>query len=149
MPSSSSVNEEDVNYPVDHGPACRRRRPDAQSLLWPCRAVDLLIVEDNQFSLFDLDPEEPQQAPAVEKPISADQITQLKQAFAAHGFIDSLVQEEIVRSCVIRPISSPEHLLSRDVRPILRRIEERAASRGPSTGSDWDNRQEDTWIDKL
>lgn len=106
-------------------------------------------MNDNQFSLFDLELEEPQPSQIVEKPISAEQIVQLKQAFEAHGFSDSAKQGEIVRSCVVRQFDSFEQLLSRDVRPILRLIEERATSRGPVSGSAWDNREEDTWIDKL
>lgn len=106
-------------------------------------------MDDNQFSLFDLDTEEPRHTQIIEKPISAAQIVQLRQAFEAHGFSDHVTQSEIVRSCVVRRVDSFEQLLSRDVGPILRRIKERSSPRGPVSGSAWDNREEDTWIDKL
>ncbi|NMR32386.1 hypothetical protein [Crystallibacter degradans] len=106
-------------------------------------------MNDDQFSLFELEVEQPKPDHIVEKSISPEQILELRRAFNASGFTAEVKQAEIIRSCVIRPVQSLEQLLARDVRPILRRIEERSKSRGPATGSAWDNREEDTWIDKL
>ena len=70
-------------------------------------------------------------------------------AFDAAGVTSMEERQQIIESCTIRPVANIRELLAKDVRPILSRIEQRKNSKGPATGSDWDNREEDTWIDKL
>lgn len=64
--------------------------------------------------------------------------------------IDSMDERKaIIESCTIREVANIRELYAKDVRPVLRRIEERRNYKGPATGSTWDNREEDTWIDRL
>lgn len=102
-------------------------------------------------STFDLFPE-PDEAPAQvleDLPINERQVQRLREAFAAAG-IDSMDDRRaIIESCTIRRVDSIRDLLAKDVRPILRRIQERSLPAKQISGSAWDNREEDTWIDKL
>jgi hypothetical protein len=84
-----------------------------------------------------------------EMPIKAEQIKDLERAFAEAGIATVQSQREIVASCVVRPFGSLGDLLAKDYRPILKRIEERRAPVQQQGGSAWDNREGDTWIDKL
>lgn len=82
-------------------------------------------------------------------PITEAQVQQLRDAFAAAG-IDSMDDRRaIIASCTIRSVASIRELLAKDVRLVLKRIAERSSAPKPKTGSAWDNRDEETWIDKL
>lgn len=84
-----------------------------------------------------------------EIPIKAEQVKDLERAFIEAGISTVHSQKEIVASCVVRPFESLRDLLAKDYRPILKRIKERRAPAERSDGSAWDNREGDTWIDKL
>lgn len=71
------------------------------------------------------------------------------EAFEQAGIKRPADQEELIRTCVVRPVASMQDLLAKDVRPILQRIEAKATGKKPVTGSAWDNREGETWIDKL
>lgn len=85
----------------------------------------------------------------TDTPIRDAQVQQLREAFAAAGIISMDDRRAIVESCTIRQVASIRELLAKDVRPILRRIEERTLPPKQTSGTAWDNRDEDTWIDKL
>lgn len=101
-------------------------------------------------STFDIFRETNAPAPLLtDLPIGDAQVQQLREAFAAAG-IDSMDDRRaIIESCTIRPIAAIRELMSKDVRPILLRIGERSLPTEQTSGSAWDNREEDTWIDKL
>jgi len=104
-------------------------------------------VNDSTFDIF----REPD-APALllaDLPIDDAQVQQLREAFAAAGIVSMDDRREIIESCTVRQVVSIRELLAKDVRLILRRIEERSLPPKQTSGSAWDNREEDTWIDKL
>ncbi len=104
-------------------------------------------MNNNTFDIFGrLD--ESADAPA-DPPIRDSQVQQLRAAFAAAGIASMDDRRAIIESCTIRPVRSIRELLAKDVRPILRRIQERNLNSPQINGSAWDNRDEDTWIDKL
>lgn len=112
--------------------------------------VCLWTVSDAEFTLFDLDVPEPALPVEEEKAISAEQVQRLQAAFNDAGLVSVEGQKELVRMCVVRPIASLYDLRPSDLRPIFNRISERAWTKPRSTGgSSWDNRDEETWIDKL
>ena len=74
---------------------------------------------------------------------------QLRDAFAAAGIKSMDERGAIIESYIVRPVTTIRDLLAKDVRLALRRIEERSLPSKPTSGSAWDNREEDTWIDKL
>lgn len=85
----------------------------------------------------------------TDTPIRDAQVQQLREAFAEAGISSMDDRRAIIESCTIRQVASIRELLAKDVRPILRRIEERTLPPKQTSGSAWDNRDEDTWIDKL
>ncbi|MEV8112322.1 hypothetical protein [Pseudarthrobacter oxydans] len=95
------------------------------------------------------DDAEPATESIREMPIKAEQVKDLERAFAEAGMATAQSQRDIIASCVVRPFESLNDLLAKDYRPILRRIEERGTPLKNSGGSAWDNREGDTWIDKL
>ena len=58
-------------------------------------------------------------------------------------------RKALIESVVVREVSSLRELQAVDVRRILQRIHGLRGSKPTRTGSAWDNREEDTWIDKL
>lgn len=82
-------------------------------------------------------------------PIKAGQIRDLEHAFDEAGLTTFQSQRAIISTCVVRPFESLADLLAKDYRPILRRLEGRKSPVQRPGGSAWDNREGDTWIDKL
>ena len=81
--------------------------------------------------------------------ITPEQIAIIRNAFYAAGIADMAERQEVIQSCVVRKISNIRELYSRDVRQVLARIEGWGRTQAATSGSAWDNREEDTWIDKL
>lgn len=99
--------------------------------------------------LFDL-PEAAPTSPVIEDvPISPEQIASIRKAFDSAGIADMAERQEVIQSCVIRRISNIRELYSREVRQVLARIQRWGHKSEAHSGSAWDNREEDTWIDKL
>lgn len=81
-------------------------------------------------------------------PIRDYQVGKIREAFEAAGIMDQASRKDLIESCVRREIASLRDLYATEVRHILMRIEAKASAT-PSSGSAWDNRTEDTWIDRL
>ncbi len=81
--------------------------------------------------------------------ISSEQIATIRRAFDAAGIVAMTERQEVIQSCVIRKVSNIRELYSREVRQVLARIEGWGRKSEARSGSAWDNREEDTWIDKL
>ncbi|MDQ0802169.1 hypothetical protein QF050_003808 [Arthrobacter sp. SLBN-112] len=123
--------------------------PDRCQILAIVRICENCSMHSDSDSLFDLK-QTTQQAPLATPPITEDQIRSLRDAFAAAGIDSMKDRKDVIESCTFpRLVVNIRELLARDVRPILRRIEERSSNKRPTVGSAWDNREEDTWIDKL
>jgi hypothetical protein len=103
-------------------------------------------MNDDELSLFDLD--EPD-SPNGPMPIRLDQISEIRQAFEVAGIQGQQERKALIESVVIREVSGLRDLQALEARRILTRIESSQSSRPSSGGSAWDNRDEDTWIDKL
>lgn len=100
------------------------------------------------FDLFDAEPVDPP-IPA-EASISASQIQRIREAFDSASIFGMEERRDLIQGCTMRSVSRIQELLVKDVRPILSGIEARTAAKGGvNTGSAWDNREGDTWIDKL
>ncbi|MCV9993423.1 hypothetical protein OIU93_03820 [Paeniglutamicibacter sp. ZC-3] len=104
----------------------------------------------NQPGLFDA-PDTPTSAPQriEEMVISEQQVELLRQAFAQAKIDDMAERQTIIQSCTTRPIANIRQLYAREVGAVLRRIASVSSADVATTGSAWDNREEDTWIDKL
>lgn len=104
--------------------------------------------------LFDLPSDDHQ---ADHSPAASDrQVQQIRDAFEAHGPTSQAERRAFVRSIANRPVASLRDLTPGEARRIIdiqRSREDRVET--PTAGSDagstsaWDQREHDTWIDKL
>lgn len=90
-------------------------------------------------------PEAPEALP--ELPIRPEQIQQIREAFDKAGVREQDERKSLTNSVLIRDVASLRELHAVEVRRILQAIEQRTKPK--STGTAWDDREEDTWIDKL
>lgn len=111
-------------------------------------SVRLILVNDEP-GLFDIPTSQAPEAPEAlrELPIRPEQIQQIREAFDNAGVTDQDERKSLINSVLIRDVASWRELHAVEVRRILQAIEQR--SKPKSTGSAWDDREEDTWIDKL
>lgn len=104
---------------------------------------------DDASSLFELD--EPALSPNVlaPLPIRPEQIQAIRDAFEEAGVVSQSDRKALIESVVVREVASLRELKAVDAPRILQRIGGMSNPRPTGTGSAWDNREEDTWIDKL
>ncbi|MET3949160.1 hypothetical protein ABIB49_003888 [Arthrobacter sp. UYCu512] len=90
------------------------------------------------------------QAPLQHKPITDEQVARIRDAFTDAGIHEQDERKAVIESCVIRSVSSLRDLYATDAYRVLNLLRQRRDAL-PNTvgGSAWDNREEDTWIDKL
>lgn len=109
---------------------------------------------DQLFNLPDDAAPAPGAPPTPPAPIRDEQVAEIREAFEAAG-IDSMDERRaLIESCVLRPVASVRELLAKDVRGVLERVAARAAAARTDAGvsglgTAWDDRTEDTWIDRL
>ncbi|WP_400160568.1 hypothetical protein [Arthrobacter sp. BPSS-3] len=100
-------------------------------------------------SLFEIEAPEGE-VPLKHMLITDGQVAQIRAAFAEAGIHEQNERKAVIESCVVRAVSSLRDLYSTDAHRVLNLLRQRRDGR-PTTvvGSVWDNREEDTWIDKL
>lgn len=76
------------------------------------------------------------------------QIDQLRSALDGLGVASMAERQKVVEEIVGRPVAALSELSHEDVRPLLEGIHARKP-KAESAGSAWDQRDEDTWIDRL
>lgn len=107
-------------------------------------------MNDNDFALFDIPaPEARHDHPVREPEIRPDQIQEIRAAFDVAGIKDQVSRKALIESVVLREVDSLRRLRSIDAQRILQRLRQQANPAPRLTGSAWDSREEDTWIDKL
>lgn len=100
--------------------------------------------------MFEPDEDLPRDSGITDKPIDDDQVSAIRAAFSAAGVHDQERRRQITQSCVVRPLSTLRELTAAEAHRVLKRINEAKAPKPrPAGASDWDLREEDTWIDKL
>ncbi|MFF1254923.1 hypothetical protein ACFVYC_20845 [Pseudarthrobacter sp. NPDC058329] len=90
---------------------------------------------------------EPAAAALQELPIRPEQVQQIREAFDKAGVTEQDERKALINSVIVRDIASLRELHAAEVRRVVMAIEQRTKPK--STGSAWDDREEDTWIDKL
>lgn len=103
-------------------------------------------------TLFGGDDPNPKPAPQPTPPprIAAWQVEQLRGALAARGLEDMAQRQHLVEQLVGRSVPALRDLSWAEARTLHEQLAKRAPSpksNGPS--SSWDERDEDTWIDRL
>lgn len=88
--------------------------------------------------------------PPYEEPLVTDnQIASIRNTFDDAKITSMKERRELIEEVVMRPVANVRDLYARDVRRVIHRIKAKQHKRQPEGGSAWDNRDEDTWIDKL
>jgi hypothetical protein len=106
-------------------------------------------VYDEASSLFEIDaPAQPANILAP-LPIKTEQIQMIREAFEKAGVVRQDERKALIESVLVREVASLRELKAVEARRILQRIEGLRSRKPESTGSAWDNREADTWIDKL
>ena len=102
----------------------------------------------DDLSLFDDGPDEsPTQAVAAPRPVADWQVDLLRKALDAQGLTGMTERRSAVEKAVGRQVESLRQLSSEEALRALSKLGSSSASR--ATTSAWDDRDEDTWIDKL
>jgi len=76
------------------------------------------------------------------------QVDQLRDRLDALGLVTMKERQALIEELAGRPVRSLRHLAFNEARRIVEELSARRAG-GASAGSAWDNRDEDTWIDRL
>lgn len=101
-------------------------------------------------SLFDLEPDVPLTQPPADLPIRDDQVVQIRTAFDGAGVKGQGERKLLIESVVFRDVKALRDLTAVEARRVIERLKSRtSAPASTRTGSSWDTRDEDTWIDKL
>ena len=106
-------------------------------------------VYNEASSLFEIDEPAPSPNVIAPLPIKTEQIQEIRDAFEKAGVLGQADRKALIESVVVREVSSLRELQAVEVRRILQRIHDLGGSKPTRSGSAWDNREEDTWIDKL
>lgn len=81
---------------------------------------------------------------------STEQISQIRVAFETAGISDQADRKRLVQSVVKRHVPSLRHLFDYEVTGVIYRIKDIiSGQKATQHRSAWDDRDEDTWIDKL
>jgi DNA polymerase-3 subunit epsilon len=100
-------------------------------------------------ALFSLGTEEETPTEPQKKPIRRDQAELIRAAFSGVGIMDQERRKSIIESCVSREVATLYDLYDTEIRTVVQRIRTVAMPKPATSGSAWDNRDGDTWIDKL
>ena len=99
-------------------------------------------------ALFAIDEPTPVEAPPQPARILTVQVDQVRKALDGLNLATMAERQTVVEEILGRPIATLRDLFSEDVRPLLEGIHVRKPKQG-TEGSAWDERDEDTWIDRL
>ena len=100
-------------------------------------------------SLFgDDEPDEPATPVRTEAPIADWQVDLLRKALDARNLTGQAERREAIETAAERPVESLRSLTHEEALRVLSRIGQTPSS-AKTEGSAWDQRGEDTWIDRL
>ncbi len=103
-----------------------------------------------ELSLFggDASPEEPVQPVVAEAPIANWLVNDIRTALTTRGLTTMAERQQAIEAIVERPVESLRSLTRAEALRVLSSLASMAAPQ-TSGGSAWDDRDEDTWIDRL
>lgn len=93
------------------------------------------------------DPEPPRPTIPTSEGLPRWQIDRLRQRLDALGLVTMAERQALIEELAGRSVASLQQLTSAEARAIDERLTPRRSR--ASEGSSWDNRDEDTWIDRL
>jgi DNA polymerase-3 subunit epsilon len=102
-----------------------------------------------ELSLFDDEqPAEPVRQVSGPAPIADWQVDVLRKTLTAHGLTTMLERRQAIEAAAGRPVQSLRALTHAEALLVLSRLGPPPESQTGSSSA-WDNRNEDTWIDRL
>lgn len=100
-------------------------------------------------SLFEIDAPE-STVPLQHLPITDEQVAQIRAAFADISVHEQHQRKALIESYMVRKVNSLRDLHATDAHRLLNLLRQRKVTQPKIVGgSAWDNREEETWIDKL
>lgn len=102
---------------------------------------DLSLFGDNE-------PDEPAPVQHIDPPASDWQIDLLRKALDARGLTTQTERQAAVEQAVERPVEALRALTQEEALRVLSRLGQTPTTQ-KAAGSAWDQRDEDTWIDRL
>jgi len=97
-----------------------------------------------------LESEEPQRPEPVNQLMTESQRTAIRHLFSQLGVSTAREQLEIVRELTGRGVNSVADVTQHHAQSLIYGLSEKVRTSGrKNTGNSWDDREEDTWIDKL
>ena len=104
----------------------------------------------DDLSLFGDEPRaKPGQPGRAELPIADWLVAEIRAALTAQGHTTMAGRQEVVESAVGRPVESLRSLTRAEALRILTLLRSTPAPSAGRASSAWDDREEDTWIDRL
>lgn len=103
--------------------------------------------DDGLFVLADNAPGSAPESPPA--PIQAWQVEQVRTALDAAGATSMIERQALIEEIVGRPVAALRDLHFADVRELLESLHDRKTPNQSRIGSAWDQRDEDTWIDRI
>ena len=103
----------------------------------------------DEFSLFDfaVQGESPNRGPEM---ITPEQRIRIRDAFSQLAVADARTQFEIVYQLTAQRVRSPSELQARHAQLLIEKLADRLRTQKiERTGNTWDDRDEETWIDRL
>lgn len=104
-------------------------------------------MQDN-LSLFGDEPEKPAEAEAGPTPIADWIVQRLREGLDARGLASMTERQRMIESAAGRPVESLRSLTYQEGLRVLAVLDQGEPDRR-SSGTAWDDREEDTWIDRL
>ena len=99
--------------------------------------------------MFGDDPtDEPAESERTEAPIAGWLVDQLREALAARGLTTMAERQQVIEAASGRSVESLRSLTRSEALRLLEQLQKDSGARAQS-GSSWDARDEDTWIDRL
>ena len=105
-------------------------------------------VSDDPPLFGDDEPSEPAPLFRPETPIAEWQVELLRRALDARGLTDMSDRRQQIEDLAGRPVASLRELTADEAMTVLAALGRTPPAARPS-GSSWDDRDEDTWIDRL
>ena len=102
---------------------------------------DLSLFGDDQ-------PVRPVQPVSTDAPIADWLVDQLKEALTVRGLTTMAERQQAIEAAAERPVESLRSLTRAEALRVLERLNADPAPQSRSASA-WDNRAEDTWIDRL
>lgn len=82
-------------------------------------------------------------------PVKDHQVLQIREELDSAGLTTQVARQQAIHEIVKREVASLRQLTSKEAHDVIKRLRTLSNPKPSQSGSAWDQREEDTWIDKL